>query len=138
MCVCVCVYGATRVKVKFESGESVEADLVIGADGINSRVASYILGTQPSIASPHLSRSTLSWIIHMVLGAIALANSLGNRISSPFNRLTTRLRPPSPLTPPSLSPSPFHLPPLSCCSLPVVQARRWTSPSTLATASSSA
>jgi 2-polyprenyl-6-methoxyphenol hydroxylase-like FAD-dependent oxidoreductase len=47
------MYGATRVKVKFESGESVEADLVIGADGINSRVASYILGTQPSISKLH-------------------------------------------------------------------------------------
>jgi len=35
------------VRLRFDNGTTVEADIVIGADGVNSKVRDHVLGTQP-------------------------------------------------------------------------------------------
>ena len=39
--------GSGSIRLAFDNGATVEADLVIGADGINSKVREFLLGTEP-------------------------------------------------------------------------------------------
>lgn len=57
---------SVRVRVTFASGETREADLVIGADGINSITAKHVLGESVCVGGGGGCVCVLSWVLPML------------------------------------------------------------------------